>query len=103
MGMQNTGMAATYKFDAAWAGLPQDGPMIWSRLREYPGCGLHRTDHRGDLWGRPMPSRYETTIVVRSAVGGGDAGCAVRGARGCTDKIIITRSDYERVIDLRKI
>ncbi|KPJ09397.1 hypothetical protein RR48_08848 [Papilio machaon] len=31
--------------------------MIWSRLREYPGCGLHRTDHRGDLWGRPLPSR----------------------------------------------
>ncbi|KPJ11965.1 hypothetical protein RR48_03568 [Papilio machaon] len=42
--------------DAAWAGLPQDGPMIWSRLREYPGCELHRTDHRGVLWGRPMPS-----------------------------------------------
>ncbi|KPI93496.1 hypothetical protein RR46_10756 [Papilio xuthus] len=41
---------------AAWAGLPQDGPMTWSRLRERPGCGWHKIGHRGDLWGRPMPS-----------------------------------------------
>ncbi|KPJ08946.1 hypothetical protein RR48_03619 [Papilio machaon] len=60
MGPQSTRMAATYR-STAWAGLPQDGPMIWSRLREYPGCGLHRTDHPCDLWERPMPSsgRYE--------------------------------------------
>ncbi|KPJ10998.1 hypothetical protein RR48_10178 [Papilio machaon] len=55
MGQQSTGMAATYRYHAAWVGLPKDGPMIWSRLREYPGCGLQRIDHRGDLSGRPMP------------------------------------------------
>ncbi|KPJ20913.1 Period circadian protein [Papilio machaon] len=42
--------------------------MIWSRLREYPGCGLHRTDHCGDLWRRPMPSILGRDNLVSSMV-----------------------------------
>jgi hypothetical protein len=42
--------------DAALVGPPQGGPTIWWRSREVAGWGQHRTDRRGELWGRPMSS-----------------------------------------------
>jgi hypothetical protein len=52
--------------DAALVGPPQSGPTIWWMSREAAGWGQHKTDRRGELWGRPMSSSGRLSAEMMS-------------------------------------